>query len=396
MTVLSESADRDGPPGSSMRPGDPVGITRVRYPGKGSTRLMRVMQTNACSLSCGYCPTFCGGKVRRTYLSPEEVARVFMDAHRAGLADGLFLTSGVPGRATKMTDRMLAAVDLLRGREDFQGYIHLKLLPGAEPAQVETAVALASRVSVNLEAPGGDYVRALAREKDFTGDLLPNLERAGRLMLERRQERAPSKFTAAGTTTQFVVGAAGEQDREILGVVTRLEKRRLLHHAHFSAFQPVVGTPFESRRPTPASRELRLYQAEHLVRQYGFGYDELVFADDGNLPLDDDPKTAWALAHPERFPVEVSRAPYESLVRVPGIGPATARTLVEGRRRAVIRWSGDLRAAGVDVTRAGWFLSLRGRRLASSPAPRQLRLFPHGEHLTQAPFKTPVPPCAYR
>jgi len=357
---------------------------------------MRVMQTNACSLSCGYCPTFCGGKVRRTYLSPEEVARVFMDAHRAGLADGLFLTSGVPGRATKMTDRMLAAVDLLRGREDFQGYIHLKLLPGAEPAQVETAVALASRVSVNLEAPGGDYVRALAREKDFTGDLLPNLERAGRLMLERRQERAPSKFTAAGTTTQFVVGAAGEQDREILGVVTRLEKRRLLHHAHFSAFQPVVGTPFESRRPTPASRELRLYQAEHLVRQYGFGYDELVFADDGNLPLDDDPKTAWALAHPERFPVEVSRAPYESLVRVPGIGPATARTLVEGRRRAVIRWSGDLRAAGVDVTRAGWFLSLRGRRLASSPAPRQLRLFPHGEHLTQAPFKTPVPPCAYR
>jgi predicted DNA-binding helix-hairpin-helix protein len=396
VTVLSESADRDGPPGSSMRPGDPVGITRVRYPGKGSTRLMRVMQTNACSLSCGYCPTFCGGKVRRTYLSPEEVARVFMDAHRAGLADGLFLTSGVPGRATKMTDRMLAAVDLLRGREDFQGYIHLKLLPGAEPAQVETAVALASRVSVNLEAPGGDYVRALAREKDFTGDLLPNLERAGRLMLERRQERAPSKFTAAGTTTQFVVGAAGEQDREILGVVTRLEKRRLLHHAHFSAFQPVVGTPFESRRPTPASRELRLYQAEHLVRQYGFGYDELVFADDGNLPLDDDPKTAWALAHPERFPVEVSRAPYESLVRVPGIGPATARTLVEGRRRAVIRWSGDLRAAGVDVTRAGWFLSLRGRRLASSPAPRQLRLFPHGEHLTQAPFKTPVPPCAYR
>ena len=396
MTVLSESADRDGPPGSSMRPGDPVGITRVRYPGKGSTRLMRVMQTNACSLSCGYCPTFCGGKVRRTYLSPEEVARVFMDAHRAGLADGLFLTSGVPGRPTRMTDRMLAAVELLRRHEDFQGYVHLKLLPGADPAQVETAVKLASRVSINLEAPSAEYVRTLAREKDFAGDLLPNLERAGRLMLERRHERVPSKFVAAGTTTQFVVGAAGEQDREILSVVTRLERQRLLHHAHFSAFQPVVGTPFENRRPTPANRELRLYQAEHLVRQYGFGYDELVFTADGNLPLDDDPKTTWALAHPERFPIEVSRAPYESLIRVPGIGPASARTLVEGRRHWVIRWSGDLRAAGVDVTRAGWFLSLRGRRLARSPAPRQLRLFPHGAHLTQAPFKTPVPPCAYR
>ena len=164
VTVLSETADRDGPQGSLMRPGDSVGITRVRYPGRGATRLMRVMQTNACSLSCGYCPTFCGGKVRRTYLSPEEVARVFMDAHRAGLADGLFLTSGVPGRPSKMTDRMLASVELLRHRENFHGYVHLKLLPGAEPAQVDTAVRLASRVSVNLEAPGSAYVRALARE----------------------------------------------------------------------------------------------------------------------------------------------------------------------------------------------------------------------------------------
>jgi len=396
VTVLSESADRDGPVGSLMRPGDPVGITKVRYPGRGATRLMRVMQTNACSLSCGYCPTFCGGKVRRTYLSPEEVARVFMDAHRAGLADGLFLTSGVPGRPSRMTDRMLAAVELLRRREDFRGYVHLKLLPGAEPAQVDAAVRLASRVSVNLEAPGPAYVRALASEKDFAGDLLPNLERAGRLMLERRLAQMPSPFAAVGTTTQFVVGAAGEQDREILGVVTGLERRRLLHHAHFSAFQPVAGTPFEDRRPTPATRELRLYQAEHLVRQYGFGYEELVFGADGNLPLDDDPKTAWAFAHPERFPVEVSRAPYEILVRVPGIGPATARALVQSRRRAVIRYSGDLRAAGVDVSRAGWFLTLRARRLASSPPARQLRLFAHGEHLTQAPFRTPVPPCAYR
>src|SRR4029077_19884645 len=229
--VLSESADRDGPQGALTRPGDPVGITRARYPGRCATRLMRVMQTNACSLSCGYCPTFCGGRVRRTYLSPEEVARVFMDAHRAGLADGLFLTSGVPGRPSKMTDRMLASVELLRRREDFQGYVHLKLLPGAEPAQVETAVRLPSRVSVNLEAPGSAYVRALAREKDFAGDLLPNLERAGRLMLDRQRARAPSKFAAVGTTTQFVVGAAGEQDREIFGVVTQLEPARLPHHA---------------------------------------------------------------------------------------------------------------------------------------------------------------------
>src|SRR5437879_13301083 len=166
VTILSESADRDGPAGAVMRPGDSVGITRVRHPGHGATRLMRVMQTNACSLSCGYCPTFCGGKVRRTYLEPEEVARVFMSAQRGGLADGLFLTSGVPGRPSKMTDRMLATVDLLRRREGFRGYVHLKPLPGAERALVETAVRLASRVSINLEAPGDAYVRSLAREKD--------------------------------------------------------------------------------------------------------------------------------------------------------------------------------------------------------------------------------------
>ena len=396
VTVLSESGDRDGAQGAYMRPGGPVGITKVRYPGQGPTRLMRVMQTNACSLSCGYCPTFCGGKVRRTYLSPEEVARVFMEAHRTGLADGLFLTSGVPGRPSKMTDRMLATLDLLRRREGFRGYVHLKLLPGAEPAQVETAARLASRVSVNLEAPGEAYVRTLAREKDFAGDLLPKLELAGRLALERKRLGGPAEIATVSPTTQFVVGAAGEQDREILGLVARLERQRLLHHAHFSAFQPVVGTPLEDRRPTPAAREVRLYQAEHLLRQYGFAYEEIVFGADGNLPLHDDPKTAWALAHPERFPVEVSHAPYEVLVRVPGIGPATARTLVAERRRSVIRWSGDLQAAGVDLVRAAWFLALRGRRLANAREPQQLRLFPHGEHLTQAPFRTPVPPCAYR
>jgi predicted DNA-binding helix-hairpin-helix protein len=395
VAILSESGDRDGAPGGLMRPGDPVGITRVRHPGHGSTRLMRVMQTNACSLSCGYCPTFCGGQVRRTYLAPEEVARVFIDSHRRGLADGLFLTSGVPGRPERMTDRMLAAVDLLRRREGFRGYVHLKLLPGSEPAQVEEAVRLASRVSVNLEAPGTGYVHALAREKDFGTDLLPKLEQAGRLILRRRHE-SPASAGATSTTTQFVVGAAGERDREILGVVARLERQRLLHHAHFSAFQPVAGTPFEGRPATPAARELRLYQADHLLRDYGFGHDELVFGDDGNLPLDDDPKTAWALAHPERFPLEVTRAPYEALVRVPGIGPKAARTLVATRRRAVIRWSADLRALGIDPRRASWFLTVRGRRLATSPPARQLRLFPHGQHLTQAPFRTPVPPCAYR
>src|SRR2546422_7816757 len=319
-TGPSEAHDQDGRRGGSVLPGDPVAIRRVRSPVPGSTRLMRIMQTNACSLSCGYCPTFCGGNLRRTYLAAEEVARVFMDAHRKGLADGLFLTSGVPGRGDRMTDRMLAAVELLRRREGFRGYVHLKLLPGAQAAQVEEAARLVSRISVNLESATDGYVRALSREKDLSGDLLPKLRQAGRLLLDRRREQRPLPWTQAGATTQFVVGAAGERDREILGVVARLERERLLHHAHFSAFQPVVGTPMENARATPPARELRLYQAEHLLRQYGFGFDELAFDGAGNLPLDHDPKTAWALAHPEYFPLEIMRAPREAEARVTRAG----------------------------------------------------------------------------
>src|SRR5262249_38432741 len=155
------------------------------------TRLMRVMQTNACSLSCGYCPTFCGGKVKRVALSPEEVARTFMEAHRAGQADGLFLTSGVPGRPQRAMGRRHAAVDILRRREGVTGYVHVKALPGSEDEQVREATRLANRVSINLEGPTDAVVRALAKEKDLSGDLLPKLTLAGRLSREARLEGRP-------------------------------------------------------------------------------------------------------------------------------------------------------------------------------------------------------------
>jgi predicted DNA-binding helix-hairpin-helix protein len=322
FAILAEAAidDREkGMPGRPRLNEGPVGIRPVRLPGGGSTTLMRVMQTNACSLSCGYCPSFCGGKVKRTALAPEEVARTFMESHRAGVAQGLFLTSGVPGRPRRAVDRMLAAVEILRKREGFDGYVHIKLLPGAEPEQVVQASRLATRISVNLEGPNEEVVRGLAREKSLSTDLLPNLVLAGRLAREAKLE-GRGGIAPAGTTTQFVVGAQGEKDQEILGLVGRLERERLLHHAHFSAFQPVAGTPMEGVPPTPAAREWRLYQAEHLLRQYGFRAEELAFGEDGNLSLDHDPKTAWALAHPEQFPVTIEHAPYELLLRVPGIG----------------------------------------------------------------------------
>jgi predicted DNA-binding helix-hairpin-helix protein len=357
---------------------------------------MRVMVTNACSLSCGYCPMFQGSGIRRTALSPDEVARTFMESHRAGVAQGLFLTSGVPGRPARAVDQMLAAVEILRRREGFRGYVHVKLLPGAERDQIVEATRLANRVSVNLEGPRDDVVRGLAREKDLSGDLLPALTLAGRLSREARLEGRPGRAAPAGTTTQFVVGARGEADREILGLVARLEGERVLHHAHFSAFQPVAGTPMEGVAATPGVREARLYQAEHLLRQYGFKAEELVFGGDGNLSAARDPKTAWALAHPEWFPVEVLGASYELLIRVPGIGPTGAGRLIRERRRTLLRDAEDLRRLGVDMHRAAYFLSLRGRRLARRAPGEQLSLFGPGGHLPSIVWRTPTPPCAYR
>jgi predicted DNA-binding helix-hairpin-helix protein len=150
----------------------------------------------------------------------------------------------------------------------------------------------------------------------------------------------------------------------VLGLVARLERQRLLHHAHFSAFQPVAGTPFENLAPTPAAREARLYQAEHLLRDYGFGFEELAFGADGNLPLEHDPKTTWALANAERFPLDVTRAPLEMLLRVPGIGPRAARRIVAERATSLPRDLRDLGRLGVVTTRAAGFLTVGGRRLA--------------------------------
>jgi predicted DNA-binding helix-hairpin-helix protein len=398
FALLSAEAVTDkehGLPGRARLGAGPVGIRTLRMPGGGVSKLMRVMQTNACSLSCGYCPTFCGGKVKRVSLAPEEVARTFMEAHRAGAADGLFLTSGVPGRPRRAMDRMLAAVEILRRREGFTGYVHVKMLPGSDEEQVRHGVRLASRISINLEGPTDAVVRKLAAEKDLSGDLLPKLRLAGTLSREARLERRPHIAAPAGTTTQFVVGSQGETDRELLSLVSRLEGDGLLHHAHFSAFQPVAGTPMQGLPPTPAVREYRLYQAEHLLRDYGFAFGDLVFESD-NLSLDHDPKTAWALHHAAEFPVDVQRAPREMLLRVPGIGPRAVERLIAARPRTVLRGLDDLRRLGVDTARAAHFMSLGGRRLAPRPPAEQLRLFPHGQHLAKVVWDTPVPPCAYR
>jgi predicted DNA-binding helix-hairpin-helix protein len=352
---------------------------RTLHPRAGlRTSLLRILMTNACSFNCHYCPMRRDRPMRRALLKPEELVRIFLGAHRRGWCEGLFVTTGIPGRPVHVMDDLIRALELLRERHRFPGYIHVKLVPGAEPAQIERLTRLASRVSINFEAPCGASLAQIAPDKSFT-TTLSNFEQVRGLVLREREERAAGRPAdpihpggASGMTMQFVVGATPDTDRSLLSAVASLQKDGAVHHAHFSAFRPISDTPMENAPAAPALREHRLYQATHLLRNYGFAPAEVVFEPGGNLPLSVDPKIAWALGNPERFPVEVGTAGFDELVRVPGIGPLAARRLVTERSGTVIRGLADLRRLGVVTTRAAGFLTLRGRRLQTTRWTEQL------------------------
>ena len=375
--------DREGLP-PRLRHADGVGALRplnlrtVR-PGPGMrTTLLRVLMTNACSYNCHYCPMRRDRDLPRSLLKPEELVRIFLDARRRGWCEGLFITTGIPARPVKVVDDLIQVLELLRVRHRFSGYVHVKLVAGAEASQVERLTALASRVSLNLEAPCQETLSTIAPEKRLDVSEA-DLERVRSLVLRARAEQADGKPRnplrpngTAGMTMQFVVGATPDTDRTLLNKVTGIYAGGGVHHAHFSAFRPIRNTPMESAPAAPALREHRLYQADYLLRSYGFAPDEVVYAADGNLPLALDPKAAWALSHPDRFPIEVTTAAYEDLVRVPGIGPVVARRLVDQRSRLTLRSLSDLRTLGVLTTRAGGFLTLKGRRLQTARWTEQL------------------------
>jgi predicted DNA-binding helix-hairpin-helix protein len=392
MLMALAAHDREGLP-PRLRHTKEVGALRplnlrTVHPGPGMrTTLLRVLMTNACSYNCHYCPMRRDREMPRSLLKPEELVRIFLDARRRGWCEGLFITTGIPARPVKVVDDLLRVLELLRGRHRFAGYIHVKLVAGAEPSQVERLTQLASRVSLNLEAPCQSSLSAIAPDKNFAvaaGDL----ERVRTLVLHEQAEQADGKRRnplrpggAAGMTMQFVVGATPDTDRTLIEKVTELYAGGGVHHAHFAAFRPISNTPMESSPAAPALREHRLYQADYLLRSYGFAADEVVYGSNGNLPLALDPKSAWALAHPDRFPVEIATAAYEQLIRVPGIGPIVARRIVDQRRTTTLRGLADLRALGVLTNRAGGFLTLRGRRLQTTRWTEQLGFWAPEEEL---------------
>ncbi len=380
----------------------PLNIRQVR-PGNGPrTSLLRILMTNACSFNCYYCPMRRDRELPRTLLKPEELVRIFLGAHQRGWCQGLFITTGIPGRPVKVMDDLIHVLEALRVRHRFGGYIHVKMVPGAEAAQIERLTTLATRVSLNLEAPCGSSLAQIAPDKNYETALV-SLERArGYVNQQRAEERAGRPRDrlrpggTAGMTMQFVVGATGDTDRTILDSVTALYKGGGIHHSQFSAFRPIRNTPLEDAQAAPALREHRLYQADHLVRQYGFGAQEMPYDAGGNLPLALDPKCAWALAHPELFPVEVRTASVQELVRVPGIGPAGAKRLVAERRATAIRGLGDLRKLGVLTNRAAGFLSLAGRRLQTTRWTEQLGFWQESEEAGRYHMVYDVSPGTFR
>src|SRR5215469_10281280 len=332
-------------------------VTSVVTP-RGRLPILKAMMTTACERNCYYCP-FRAGRTRtkRLTLTPDEMARGFHLLQQEGQVEGIFLSSGIIRGGVTTEDKIITTAEILRQRYDYRGYMHLKIMPGIEEAQLYRLMQLADRVSVNLEGPTPERVQALAPGKNFQQELLRVLRLAGRIRHAHPGERL------AGSVTQFVVGAVGDTDRELLSLSQRLYREDGLTRAYYSGFSPLIQTPFENLPATDPTREHRLYQASFLLRDYGWRVEELAFGGDGNLPLDLDPKLAWAESHLRDSPLEIMSASREQLLHVPGIGPKAAGAIVRARRLGRLSDLSDLRHLHIQAAeRAAPYILLDGAR----------------------------------
>ena len=301
-------------------------ITNVSTP-KGKKPILKTMVTTACERNCYYCPFRAGrSKMKRLTFTPDELAHGLDTLQRAGQVDGMFLSSGIIKGSVTTQDKILDTAEIVRKRYHYQGYLHLKVMPGIEDAQLYRLMQLADRVSVNLEGPTQERLNALAPKKDFQRELLDMLQLAEQIRRTHPYEKL------AGTVTQFVVGAVGDTDQELLSLSNRLYRNYGLTRAYYSGFSPVIQTPFENLPATDPLREHRLYQASFLLRDYGWKVEDLPFLADGNMPLELDPKRAWAERYLREAPIDIMKASRNQLLRVPGIGPVGADAILRARR----------------------------------------------------------------
>ena len=340
-------------------------IANLQTP-RGPKPVLKSMMTTACERNCHYCVFRAGrAKTKRVTFSPDEMAGAFDTLQRANKVDGLFLSSGIIKGSVTTQDKILDTADIIRRKQRYRGYIHLKIMPGIEYDQLYRAMQLADRVSVNLEAPNSEILQRLAPKKVFVEELLQMLQWAQQIRRDHPHERL------ASSVTQFVVGAVGDTDLELLSMSDKLYAQAGLARVYYSAFGPVPGTPFENLPATEAIREFRLYQSSFLLRDYQWDVEELPFLQSGNLRTDVDPKQAWADEHLVHAPIELMRAEREQLLRIPGVGPKGADNILRARRLGSLRELSHLKRIGIrNAGKLSKYVLLDGRRPL-----RQGRLF---------------------
>lgn len=327
--------------------------------------LLKVLMTNYCVYDCKYCINRRSNDTRRTAFTPRELAELTVQFYRRNYIEGLFLSSGVLRDPDYTTLRMIETLRLLRREFAFNGYIHAKAIPGTSPELVQQLGYLADRLSVNIELPSQKGLAALAPDKSKAAILAPMrlIEAQGRQNKEElaKYRHAPA-FAPAGQSTQLIVGATEDSDRHILHLTESLYDRYRLKRVFYSAYVPVVENPLLPALHTkpPLLREHRLYQADWLLRFYGFRADELLDDQHPNFDPMLDPKCYWAITHPEQFPVEIMTADLGRLLRVPGIGPTGARRILSARRTGLLHFD-DLKKMGIVLKRAQFFILCGGR-----------------------------------
>ncbi len=334
-------------------------ITNVSTP-RGSLPVLKTMVTTACERNCHYCPFRAGrSKMKRMTFSPDELASGLDTLQRAGQVQGMFLSSGIIKGSITTQDKIIETAEIVRKRYQYRGYLHLKVMPGIQYEQLYRLMQLADRVSVNLEGPTQERLDALAPKKDFQRELLSMLQQAEQI----RQTHPYEKL--AGTVTQFVVGAVGDTDQELLSLSNTLYRKYGLTRAYYSGFHPIEQTPFENLTSTDPLREHRLYQASFLLRDYGWNVEDLPLLTNGNMQLDIDPKQAWAEMHLRSEPIEIMTARREQLLRVPGIGPKSADAILRARRQGHITELSQLQRLRIRTPeQAAPYILLDGRKPA--------------------------------
>lgn len=364
VACTSSGVDRKGN-GKSMGNCVAAGICHSFSSDGRCISLLKILLTNECVYDCKYCMNRCSNDVPRATFTPQEICTLTMEFYRRNYIEGLFLSSGILKSPTFTMELIYRTIWLLRNKYGFNGYIHVKAIPGADAELVRRTGFLADRMSVNLELPTAEGLRALAPNKHRKNILAPMRQIQNGIHANKEElvvYRNAPKFVSGGQSTQMIIGATQENDYQILNVAENLYQKFELKRVFYSAFVKVNEDKLLPTLPggPPLLREHRLYQADWLLRFYGFKAEELL---DEKRPFFNvllDPKEDWAVRHLEQFPVEINRAPYDTLLRVPGVGVKSAMRIVAARKSANLTFA-DLKKIGVVLKRAMFFVTCNGR-----------------------------------